>query len=974
LKEPRKKVGRPSDGEMATARSNSRLQDRRGHRSEYFLLAIFIALAGGIITVGISTFRSYSRNYRIGIERQLFSIAELKAAELTQWRRERMSDAESIFGNEAFSELAARWKGTLGDPESARLLRSWINRVREAYRYDCAAWIDPAGLVRESFPETSEPVSPGLIRDALAVLSSRRPAILDFRRDGPGLPVYLAVAVPIIEGADSKPPLGILVFRIDPSVFLNPLLQQWPTPSRTAETLLVRREGDDVLFLNELKFQSHTALNLKFPLSDSRLLGVRAARGEQGIAEGLDYRGVPVIGYVRGVPESPWFLVTRMDIAEALSPLRLRLWLMIGFITAILLGAGAGFGLVWRQQRANYFRARLEATQRLHAVSSRQEALLSATPDIIMEVDANRVYVWANRPGLIFFGEDVIGKEAAYYFEGEQETYHTVQPLFNGLEDVIYVESWQRRKDGEKRLLAWSCRVLKDSAGNVVGAISSARDITEQTRVAEAWRESERKFRETVKFLDEGYYSASPEGLLLDHNPAFNRILGLDPDLDMKGRALPDFWQNPEDRKPYVAELMAKGSIRNYLIKAKTAGGERVVVLANSHLVKDEKAGLVRIDGSFIDFTDREKAEEMILASEERFRNVFEHAAVGKSMTHIDGTMLVNDAFCRILGYSREELAKLKWPDITHPDDRARDQKFIDSIVSGEAPGADWQKRYIRRNGKTVWANISTVLQRDPAGKPQYFITTITDITEMKRQEQELREKNAELTRFTYAVSHDLKSPLVTIKTFLGYLEQDTGKADRRAVASDLMYIRNATDKMSRLLDELLELSRVGRKTNPAVEVSLQAVVREALHLVAGRIAERGVHVDVTRVPLILTGDRPRLVEVFQNLVDNAVKFMGDQPAPHIEIGVVEEGPEPVLFVRDNGIGIDSRYQSRLFGLFEKLDPGTEGTGIGLALVHRIVEVHGGKIRMESAGSGQGSTFYFTLAKTKKQPRPGGSE
>jgi len=318
------------------------------------------------------------------------------------------------------------------------------------------------------------------------------------------------------------------------------------------------------------------------------------------------------------------------------------------------------------------------------------------------------------------------------------------------------------------------------------------------------------------------------------------------------------------------------------------------------------------------------------------------------------------------VGYSQEGLAGANWLELTHPADRARDQKFVDSIVSGEVPGADWQKRYIHSSGKVVWANVSSVLQRDPVGKPQYFITTITDITELKRQDQELREKNAELTRFTYAVSHDLKSPLVTVKTFLGYLEQDTAKADSPAVAKDLMYIRNATDKMSLLLDELLELSRVGRKTNQAVEVSLQTVVREALNLVAGRIAERGVRVDVTPVPLILTGDRPRLVELFQNLVDNAVKFMGDQPDPHIEIGVVEGDAEPVLFVRDNGIGIDPRYQSRLFGLFEKLDPGTEGTGIGLALVQRIVEVHGGKIRLESAGSGQGSTFYFTLAKIKK--------
>jgi len=629
LKGPKQRVGRLSEGENVASRSNSRPQDQRGRRSEYLLLSLFIVLTAGIIFVGIATFRGYSRNFRVEIEQQLSSISDLKVAELTEWRRERLGDAESIFGNEAFSELASRWKGKPSDSESSRLLRSWIDRVLEAYRYDRLDWIDPDGLVRASFPETSEPVFPELIRDALAVLSSRRPAILDFRRDGPGLQIYLTLAVPILDRVDSKPPLGILVFRLDPSLFLYPLLQRWPTPRRTAETLLVRREGDDVLFLNELKFQPNSALNLKFPLASARLISARAARGEQGILEGVDYRGVPVIGYARSVPDSPWFLVARMDSAEAFGPLRARLWMMTGLLTAILLGAGAGFILIWRQQRANYFRARMEATQRLHAISSRQEALLSAIPDIVMEVDANKNYVWANKPGLNFFGEDVIGTEAAFYFEGEQETYHEVQPLFNGCEDVIYVESWQRRKDGEKRLLAWSCRVLKDTAGKVVGAISSARDITEQTRITMALRESEHKFRETVKFLDEAYYSVRLDGLLLDHNPAFNRILGLNPELDLRGTSTPDFWENPEDRKPYLAELMGKGIIRNYMVKAKTAGGDKIVVLANSHLVKDEYTGLTRIDGSFIDFTDRKRAEETIRGQLAEIASYYDHAPIG---------------------------------------------------------------------------------------------------------------------------------------------------------------------------------------------------------------------------------------------------------------------------------------------------------------------------------------------------------
>jgi signal transduction histidine kinase len=164
-------------------------------------------------------------------------------------------------------------------------------------------------------------------------------------------------------------------------------------------------------------------------------------------------------------------------------------------------------------------------------------------------------------------------------------------------------------------------------------------------------------------------------------------------------------------------------------------------------------------------------------------------------------------------------------------------------------------------------------------------------------------------------------------------------------------------------LDELLDLARVGSKMNPPEEVPLQVVVKDALDMVAGWIIQKGVEVVATKEPVMLCGDRTRLVEVFQNLVDNAIKFMGDQPNPRVEIGVEKAGEENVFFVRDNGIGIDPRYQPKIFGLFEKYDPGTKGTGIGLALVKRIVEVHGGKIWVESAGIGKGTTFRFTLKK-----------
>ena len=226
---------------------------------------------------------------------------------------------------------------------------------------------------------------------------------------------------------------------------------------------------------------------------------------------------------------------------------------------------------------------------------------------------------------------------------------------------------------------------------------------------------------------------------------------------------------------------------------------------------------------------------------------------------------------------------------------------------------------------------------------------------------QELAKKNAELEQFTYTVSHDLKSPLVTINGFLGYLEQDALSGNMGRLKKDMQRIQEAVHKMQRLLNELLELSRIGRMMNDPETIPFNELVKEALDIVHGRLEKSGASVQVQPDLPAVHGDRPRLVEVVQNLVDNAAKYMGDQKEPRIEIG--QRGNEngmPVFYVKDNGMGIEPEHHERVFGLFNKLDARSEGTGVGLALVKRIVEFHGGRIRVESE-AGSGSTFLFTL-------------
>ncbi|HOU12096.1 MAG TPA: PAS domain S-box protein [Anaerolineae bacterium] len=369
------------------------------------------------------------------------------------------------------------------------------------------------------------------------------------------------------------------------------------------------------------------------------------------------------------------------------------------------------------------------------------------------------------------------------------------------------------------------------------------------------------------------------------------------------------------------------------------------------------------------ELAERERAEQALRVSEARFRALIENASDMILILTAEGIVkYASPSIQRIMGYTPEALTGQNILTLLHPLDAAQMAAAWSTVLPRSAVQADMLRVRIRHADGTwhIHEGVGRNLLHDPAVAS--FVINARDVTERVQQESErekliaeLEAKNTELEHFTYTISHDLKSPLITIGGFVGFLQKDALAGLMERVKVDVVYINDALAKMQQLLDELLELARVGRRLYPPEEVLFEELAQEAVALVRGRIEARGVEVEIVPGLFTLYGDRARLVKVVQHLVDNACKFMGTQPQPRIEIGARQGETGLVFYVRDNGIGVEAQYRDQVFGLFDKLDPTSEGTGIGLALAKRIIETHGGKIWVESEGPGCGSTFCFTL-------------
>ena len=994
------------------------------------LILVFVIIALSITSMGILSYKNFERQQHSQIESQLTSVSLLKVSEIQKWRNERLNDAEIFYNNSSFAQLVESYQQDPGDSETKALLNNWLSAVLNHDEYDLIILIDSTGNRMLSAPESDAPLPSHLLEDLPIVLNQASIHFEDFHKDSQNSPIYLTLMIPIYS-SKIHTPLGMVAIRINPQIYLYPMILNWPVPSETAETAIIRMEDNEVLYLSDLKFLENAALNLTIDLSETHRPSVKAVTGSIGIVEGVNYRDNPVIADVRPIPDTPWFLISRIDKDEAFAPIRERAMFIWILSSAIIITTFGALLLIWRWQKMRSLIARNSVQAQINESDRKLKEAQElahlgfwywdiATGDVEWSEEVYKIFqlnpeefkpkidtilalspwpedqqrdqeliqrsIETKQPGMYeqkflrpdhsighysstfqglfdekgnlktivgsvlditervnkdqalrdsekrfrtlfehaavgvaimdaetgefhdinkkfyeFFGyskEEIVNQtnksiEKAQLLELEHKQ---IKQLLSGKISEITAERQYVRKDGKT---VWGFVVVsplwesgeKKSAHQLIVVIN---ETTEQKIAELALKESEKRFRETVTNLDEGYYCTTLDGKVITCNQAFRHILDIPASVDNSEISTAAYWQNAEERKNFVEMLKRDGYVRSFEIEAKTHSGEKRTILANVHLQNNDLGQPGLIEGVILDITERIIQEEKIKTTQVELQKLLTQAE-----------------------QSRRALLTI-----------VEDQKMA--------------QEEIRRLNKTLEERVN-------------------------ERTAELKTSNEELESFAYSISHDLRAPLRAIDGYSRILEQDYASVLDEEGIRLIKIVRNSTKNMDDLITDLLSLSRVGRSELKFQRIDMKSLAISIFQELVPPENQEKISFKVSDLPE--TNSDPTLIRhVWINLISNSIKYSAPKENPEIVISGFEDEEKCTYTIKDNGVGFNPRFKDKLFNLFQRLHKASEfeGTGVGLAVVQRIIRRHGGQVWGDGIPD-EGAEFTFTLPKRKEE-------
>ena len=502
-------------------------------------------------------------------------------------------------------------------------------------------------------------------------------------------------------------------------------------------------------------------------------------------------------------------------------------------------------------------------------------------------------------------------------------------------------------------------------------------DITERKKAEEQLKDSELKYRDMINNLDVGFYQVTLEGIMLNHNPAHNKILEYDDSESLIGKKVTEFWQFPDDREQYIEQILRNGYAKNYICPSLTKRGKKITVQLNSHLILDKQGIPYGIEGTFIDITEKYNLEKKLRESEKKYRNLYDNTPFSVVLINTQGEIIdLNPKAELMFGFSPKEALGRKFMDLSviHPDQINKISDLFKRFVKGEQMHRI-DVKVQKKDGTIFWTNLQAALLK--INDATFVQALFTDITVKKEAEflineevKKLKELDKLRKNLISRVSHELKTPLVSVTGGSELLLTIHGGKLSKDELEIVELIKKGGKRLKHLVDNLIDISRIEYDKFHLMKEQndLSAIIREISHELLYLIRERNIKLKLA-IPdsFQIKVDKVRIEQVIVNLLTNAIK--NTPPNGEILVKLKRNEDSAELSISDTGIGISKEEMDMLFTRFGKLERYGEGyeyidiqgSGLGLYISKEIVDSHKGEIRAESAGRNKGSTFVVKL-------------
>jgi two-component system, cell cycle sensor histidine kinase and response regulator CckA len=946
-----------------------------------------------LLAYSVWFYRVQEQNLRYAAENQLQAIAKLKVNEIVNWRANRLSEAYLIMESPFLTEGIAAW---MADPQAkgTEKILTRFRSIQNHYVYTDVILVDTGG--KEIISLNGRAGCTLLEKAAMAEAFRKHCPVLTDLHEGPGdLPPHVSVIVPLfLMNGESYHLTGAVILQSDARHFLYPMIQSWPIPSKSAETLLVRRDGDSVLFLNELRHQTDTALKFRIPLSEKDVVGVMAVLGKKGLVQGKDYRGVDVISFLAPIPDSSWFISAKMDKKEAFSFLSLFtsliLILALGFTATV---AAIAYAILQKNTKSHYM-ALLESEQRY-------QNLFTGSRDGIVVVDDQGRFLDANAAYCAMLGYSIEELRAMNGFASitpekwqvwEHEEIWSRRLLQDGYSSIY--EKEYIRKDGTVFPVELQSYTVFDPSGKIRYLWGVARDITERKK-AEATLQAASLYSYTRSLIEtslDPFVTISPEGKITDVNKASEKITGLSRER-LIGTNFEDYFTEPEMARNGYQKVFEQGQVIDYPLSIRHTSGAVSDVLYNASVYRNEKGEVLGVFAAARDITKRKQIEEALRESQERYRNVVEGTTDLITRVDAEGSYLfVNHSSLKIHGLAPEDCIGRKAFDFIHPEDRETTMAAFETWKKSSENVLTYENRLVGADGRVHHMSWAIHPEHDAGGNVTGFTSSARDITERKLAEEtrKILEKEIQqvkkieaLSRMAGAIAHHFNNQLLVVT---GNLELALSDLPHDALPrKNLNQALKAALRSSEISG--LMLTYLGQKMVNLEPVDLsEACRRNMTMLQAVKPSSIDLNVDFMSPGPVIQANNSQMQQLLTHLITNAWESIGDAsgrvtlmtrtfPAsdiPNSQISPIDWKPATdilaCLEVTDSGCGISEEEMDRLFDPF--FTTKFTGRGLGLSVVLGIVKTWAGAISVKSE-KGHGSTFrvYFPIVTSDLIPR-----